>query len=309
MLQKDAQQTDNLTVDLTFTASARIAWLKIIQRITTIKQQPIRILLPAYIGQTDREGSGVFDPIRTTGSNFAFYSLDQNLAPDVAAMEQAILNNDIDVLLVIHYFGFVQTDLNRLKSLCSSHRIILVEDCAHCCFMPDSNIGATGDYSFYSLHKFFPTGAGGILRTNTDRSDPIRLGSNEECKSEVLEQMLRTDIPAVIQKRRENYKFLEQALSGVPGISSLWDLDATTIPHNFPIIVNAHRRETLYFHLLEKDLPTIALYYRLVDELDRRLFPVSFETSQSILNLPVHQDTDLADLRILVEEIEAFLAT
>lgn len=307
MLQKGPEQKDRLTVDLTFTASARIAWLEIIRRVTSIKQRPIKILVPGYVGQTDREGSGVFDPIRATDSTFCFYSLDHRLIPESRSIEPLILKGDIDLLLVIHYFGFVHVDLDRLKTLCSNHGVTLVEDCAHCCFMPDSEDGRSGDYSFYSLHKFFPTGSGGILRANIERPESFSLDSNDRCHIDVLEQILRTDVSAIIQKRRENYRFLEQALSNVNGVSGLWKLGTTTVPHNYPIIVHHQKREALYFHLLEKNLPTIALYYRLVDELDQELFPLSFEVASSILNLPVHQDTDRGDLMILAKEIEAFI--
>ena len=56
-----------------------------------------------------------------------------------------------------------------------------------------------------------------------------------------------------------------------------------------------------------EDLPTIALYYRLIDAIRPEEFPVSHLLSRSILNLPVHQDTEIADLHQLTDALEAAL--
>ncbi|MFT7676998.1 MAG: dTDP-4-amino-4,6-dideoxygalactose transaminase [Planctomycetota bacterium] len=311
MLLKGPERKQTFSAELVFTTSARQAWGQILERLTAIKQRPLRLLMPAYVGQNDKEGSGVFDPIRSIGSGVQFYALDARLVPNVAGIEAAIVGGDIDVLLIIHYFGFVQVDLLALRDLCDSAGVVLVEDCAHCCFQHGTEHGVTGHFSFYSLHKFFPTETGGVLRQNAELAGWAESVPSEEmsaaCDSAVLAQLLATDISAVNSCRRENYQYLEQALAGVQGITPLWILDPLTVPHNFPVLVSAGRREKLYFYLQEHDLITIALYYRLVDELDERLFATSFGISSSILNLPVHQDTTVADLEPLVGHIEAFL--
>ena len=306
MLQKAPQQKNRCATDLTFTRSARVAWREILQREAAIRQRSIRVLLPAYIGETDREGSGLFDPIRQTQNEFAFYPVDRRLVPDVLAAEQLIEEGRIDLLLVVHYFGFVNVDLDRLRKQCTRHRVTLVEDCAHCCFLPNAVWGGAGDYSFYALHKFLPTDGGGILRANVE-GEPFECAERESCPREALEQVCRTDLDLVARLRRTNYQYLEQALRRVSGVSPLWKLPAQTIPHSYPVRVTDDRREALYFHLLEKRLPTIALYYRLVEEIDPRSFPDSYSVANEILNLPVHQDTDESDLEVLVHEIEQFL--
>ena len=58
---------------------------------------------------------------------------------------------------------------------------------------------------------------------------------------------------------------------------------------------------------MSEDLPTIALYYRLIDAIRPEEFPVSHLLSRSILNLPVHQDTEIADLHQLTDALEAAL--
>lgn len=304
MLLKGPERKESYAAKLGYTTSARNAWGEILRRIAERKGAPLNLLVPAYIGQNDREGSGVFDPIRASGASVDFYPLDGSLIPNVAAIESALAAGDVDVLLIIHYFGFVTVDLRALSALCKRHGVILVEDCAHCCFLPSSHYGFSGDYSFYSLHKFFPTETGGVLRVNGE--DETAAGDYAECDRSVLEQLLRTDIRGLNQKRRDNYAYLEQALTGAEGVQPLWRLDDETVPHNFPVRIADDRREKLYFYLQEHDLVTIALYYRMVDELDREKFPESFAVSSSILNLPVHQDTDEPELAILVDRIEQF---
>lgn len=307
MLFKGPERKDTLSIDLTFTSSARRAWSEILRRQSAFHDRKLNLLIPAYVGQTDREGSGVFDPVRAAGADFDFYSLDNRLIPDQTEIEQKISSGNFDVLLVMHYFGFVHTDLTSLAELCSKHDVILVEDCAHCCYLPRSEYGWRGDYSFYSIHKFFPTETGGILRVNRHSDESATLPVEAQCDPAVLEQVMRTDIPGVIEKRRRNYLFLEKSLQGVQGVVPLWKLDAQTIPHNFPVYVESNRREKLYFHLMDRDLATTALYYRLIDELDEDTYPTSFDVANGILNLPVHQDTEEDDLVALVTEIEKFL--
>jgi hypothetical protein len=287
---------------------------EILRRMTARKGETIKVLMPGYIGQNDKEGSGVFDPVRAIQPEVQFYALDRNLVPDVHGIERSIAAGGIDVLLIIHYFGFVTVDLERLKKHCVKNGVVLVEDCAHCCLLHESPHGTIGDYSFYSLHKFFPTVTGGVLRQNNatqgvasgDQRAALQ-GEMDPCDREVLEQLHCIDFDAANRKRRANYEFLADALGKTPGMRVLWDLDETTFPHNFPILIDNGRREKLYFHLQEHGLVTIALYYRLIDELDRDEHPACFEISSSILNLPVHQDTSEADLVPLVTEIERFL--
>jgi len=72
---------------------------------------------------------------------------------------------------------------------------------------------------------------------------------------------------------------------------------------NLPIIVKNNKREKLYFKLMDEGIPTIALYYRLIDSIDRRQYPDSYYLSNNILNLPVHQDITKNDIEILTKKL------
>ena len=79
-------------------------------------------------------------------------------------------------------------------------------------------------------------------------------------------------------------------------IEIMFDLHDDDIPHTFPIRVKNLKREKLYFYLMERNMPTTALYYRMIDEIDASKYPTSYAISSEILNLPVHQDTTNEDI-------------
>ena len=309
ILRKGPEQPDRFTANLEFTISAGAAWREILRRIASERGRPARLLMPPYIGQTAAAGSGIFDPVREAKAEYVFYPVNSNLVPDQVALAKLLETRELDALLVVHWFGFIQVDLAVVKTLCDRHGVILVEDCAHCLFGHDQLPGRTGHYAYYSIHKMYPTGTGGILRHNTAQSLlGQQAGSDrlEACEPAVLEQVIRTDKDAVIDRRRENYAFLWEAMSGIPQVEPQWTLGPQTTPHNFPVFIGDGQREKLYFYLLERGFPTIALYYQMIDELNRDKFPNSFEIANKILNFPVHQDTDIEDLVQLVTAIRAY---
>jgi dTDP-4-amino-4,6-dideoxygalactose transaminase len=65
-------------------------------------------------------------------------------------------------------------------------------------------------------------------------------------------------------------------------------------------------REKLYFNLCEKKIMTTALYHTLIPEITSEKFPISHFVSQNILNLPIHQEVEQKDLKLLVREIKIF---
>ena len=61
-----------------FMANARDAFYKILKTLDFGKNK--KILLPSYIGVTEREGSGVFDPIKRDAVPYQLYTLDKRLS-------------------------------------------------------------------------------------------------------------------------------------------------------------------------------------------------------------------------------------
>jgi len=81
-----------------------------------------------------------------------------------------ILKGFKGVLVVTHYLGFVQRDMNTISNFCKKNDIILIEDCAHCLGTRHKNkaVGTFGDYSIFSLRKNMPLPHGGALVINNN---------------------------------------------------------------------------------------------------------------------------------------------
>jgi perosamine synthetase len=118
------------------------------------------ILMPAY-----NCGAEV-DPFLQAGLSVVLYRVDRSCRIDLADLNNRI-NKGTKAVYVIHYFGFPQP-LNGLKSLCQTHGLYLIEDCALSIFSSDgaTKLGAIADASVFSLPKTLPVPDGGILVVN-----------------------------------------------------------------------------------------------------------------------------------------------
>lgn len=307
MIQRTATDPRRCAQRLAFTSSARVGWRLILEEINLQDEQSV--LLPAYIGVSEREGSGIADPIHETHTPYSLYSLDGHLRPDLNELESMMKTGRHPVLLVVHYFGIVHVDLPKLRKLCERYRTLLIEDCAHVPWPlhKDTGPGSVGHAAFYSLHKSIAVPTGGILRINDPNMPLPTPDGSDRCDYACLEQFLRTDMESVAVKRRQNYLWLANRLAHVDGLTVLFPDIGDVVPHDFPVLIHHNYREKLYFELIKEDLPTIALYYRLIDSITLEDYPVSHEFSRSILNLPVHQDTDQVDLERLTDRLVSIL--
>jgi len=305
MISKSATNKNNCTIGAHFTKNARSAWGHIIQSLSTARTQ--KILLPAYIGFTEREGSGVFDPVAESGSEYAFYKIQDNLSVDLEDFKRQ-LANQVDIVLVIHYFGFCRSDMDAIRQLCQTAKVVLVEDCAHAFYLEASNspLGRSGDFSFYSLHKYIATASGGLLKVNNNQLKISKIPQHKLADRDDVEQYALTDFYAIKNIRRRNYGLYFNLLKSLEPIEILFDLSDNDIPHTFSIRVKNSKREELYFYLMDLGIPTTALYYRMIEEIDAVTYPVSFQISGEILNLPVHQDTTNEDIEMLCNAINTF---
>lgn len=289
-----------------FTSSAREAWRTLLSSLSIRDGQSV--LLPAYIGVTDREGSGLFDPVRMTEKPYTFYPLGQRLEIDMSALEAFLSTGNHPAVLAAHYFGFPHASMEALSALCRTYGALLIEDCAH---VPgpmntDSSLGKWGYASFYSLHKMLPVPSGGALCL-TGRGVASTFSIPVSSDARPLEQLLRAEWPSIMECRRRNYSWLQNRLKDVEGIEVLYPNIDNHTPHDFPLRILDGMRERLYFLLMEQGMPTVALYYRLIPEISAVDHPNSHMLSSSILNLPVHQDTTIADLSALCDALEESL--
>ena len=85
------------------------------------------------------------------------------------------------------------------------------------------------------------------------------------------------------------------------------ELEEGIVPINFPIRVKNYSREKMYFQLMEDGIPLVSLYYQMVEELPREGFPVSYNISDSILNMPTHQCINKNDVLTIVDALNHFV--
>lgn len=303
MISRSAADRSRFALRLAFTSAARVAWRLILERVAF--PPGASALIPAYIGITDREGSGIGDPIEASRTPFTLYALGDRLQIDLEFVEAMLRTRRHPLMLVVHYFGIVHVDLLRLRALCDAYGTLLVEDCAHVPgpFHREAGPGTVGHAAFYSLHKSIAVPTGGVLRLNDAPFDLPSPFGPDRCDADVIEQLARTDLAAVAVARRANYQWLVKRFTDTVGVSVLYPELGSAVPHDFPLRIHGGLRERLYFALIDEGLPTIALYYHLINAIGAEDFPSSHALSRSILNLPVHQDTSIADLQHLAERL------
>lgn len=301
MIQNTATDTLNYSRKVSFAESARACWWAVLN---SLSQKP-KVLLPNYIGITDREGSGIFDPISDLALDYGFYELEDNLSISPEKLKLALEHGNYDVVLFVHYFGQKIQNIEQLVKLAKSHQLLVVEDCAHLYNYntTGSNAGSFGDFTFYSLHKNFPMPEGGMLVQNNETLEEPQI--QVQAKREFAKELFAYDAQAIAVKRINNYKVYDRLIPEMTGIRPLRSYQEGDLPHNYPVVIDDGLRESLYFWLIDKNVRLMALYYRLIDPIlaDER-HKNMHKLANDILNLPVHQDTKQDDIVRLVELID-----
>lgn len=296
-IEKESKDLGAYTTPRRFTASARAAMTHILQ--ARKEADPRGILLPAYIGLSHVEGSGVFDPIRQTGIDYDFYKVSDRLAPDLADLEARLRTKRYQLAFLIHYFGCPQVDPQAFVRLCHAHGVRVIEDCAHTLLggLEGMKLGTYGDYAIFSIHKSCTTPDGGFYLDH--RGDlPTTLG-NEAWRIPLatLEAFANTDLAATCVQRRLNYQTVSAWVRRLPGLELFFGgVPAGAVPLNCPVMVEGGRRAQLYFRLVQDGVMPTALYHRLITQINRSDYPHSHHVADNILNLPTHPDIANADL-------------
>lgn len=262
-----------------------------------------KILVPAYVGQSSREGSGVFDPIRETRTPFRFYRLDERLRIDRNDLEEKLRRSPGQMLLLIHYFGFKDPALATIKRQARRLGMTLIEDFAQAFFTFWQDPVQDFDYALFSIHKLFPADSGGMV---IDRKGTLARGQAHGPELDLFGQDLRR----IADQRIRNYERIRRALSTrakALGITLLRGKPGGAVPQTFPILLPDTRlRDRLYFQLNAEGYGVVSLYHELVQEIDAS-FDVERDISGRILNLPVHQDAGGRDLDRLLQRMAALI--
>ncbi len=126
------------------------------------------VLFPAY------HCPSMVEPVIWMHGVENYFCINSDMSPDLTDIEQKISSNT-RAIVAVHYFGF-QQDMSRLRELCDTHSLYLIEDCAHCYFTPGTknSIGSFGDLVIASPRKIFSSIDGGLLISGRQQITAIK---------------------------------------------------------------------------------------------------------------------------------------
>ncbi|MBL0225528.1 MAG: DegT/DnrJ/EryC1/StrS aminotransferase family protein [Geobacteraceae bacterium] len=264
------------------------------------------VLLPSFIGWSAREGSGVFDPVTELGLACRFYRMDERLTIDLDHLRELFKAGHVKVLVLIHYFGYVDPCCREAVALAREYGAFVLEDEAHAMFtdLVGGVSGRLGDAAIFSLHKMLPLPEGGLLIAN--RSSGFELDGITS-DGERITLPWEYDLKAIAARRVAHAGHLSDLLEPHGDLLEPLrrELAPGEVPQTFPVLIQAVSRDTLYQRMNDAGYGVVTLYHTMIGQISHAEFPESHALSRRILNLPVHQDTDLAALGRMVETLVA----
>lgn len=266
----------------------------------------MRVALPAYIGWSAREGSGVFDPIAETQLTPAFYRVDDSLHIDLADLE-ARLEEGVKVLVLIHYFGHVDPAYADAVALGRKYGALIVEDEAHAMFadLYGGRCGRLGDVCLFSLHKLLPVTTGGALVVNP-RGRALCEGITGHAE---IASPWQFDMLPMIEARRRNAALLASLLPRLAGrVDPLWPHDPAAILQTFAVRVRGGSRDKLYEQMNAAGFGVVSLYHTMISALGAEEYPISHQLARTVMNLPVHQEASEPELRAMIDHLEQLVS-
>jgi len=260
-----------------------------------------RILLPAYIGLSLVEGSGLLDPVTESGFEFEFYKLGQELDPNI---EDILLKIEVfrpSIILIVNYFGWDIAERENLIEQLKKSNVKIIEDDAHNLYKLHSYEKeiVRSDYQIFSIHKTLGCMNGGVVVSES--KIPFIVETIDECD---LLAFASSNQDYIHKIRQENFYELGEKLSKIktPNYQFFFQTRKPASPLNFPILMtNKEKRHKVYTELLENNIFPTSLYHRLIPNLEVSDYPEAHNISNRILNLPIHQDISQNDLNKMAE--------
>ncbi len=303
-IEKEATGFRNSRDFIYFTKSCRNS----IKQVLTTSENPTRILIPAYVGLSLVEGSGILDPIKESGTEFDFYEVDSNLDPLLPSLESKIASFDPTHVLLVNYFGFLIGNRDSAYSVISKFPVQIIEDFAHLIepLRDRKTISMKANYEVFSLHKSIGSGVGGGALVTTIPDSLI----NDTIPESSLLSYSKSNLNYISEIRLRNFYHLEKEIDwNHTEIFSRFFSDGRKpiIPLNFPIKLSSKIiRHNLYDFLTKEKIFPTSLYHRLVPEITQERYPNSIEISNTVLNLPIHQDVGPGELNLMIKVLQRF---
>ena len=306
---KLAEQIDRFHRPVYETRSAREAFGALL-RASKLKYTNQTVLLPAYIGWSSREGSGVFDPITELGLKTAFYRLDDQLRVDLESLAGEFARGNVGAVLLIHYFGYVDPSYRQAVALARRHGALVIEDAAHALFSDwvGGSCGRLGDACLYSFHKMLPVASGGAFTLNGREFGELSWPAPEP---ETAGRWRDYDLQAIAEQRIENARILDGWIESLrPAVEPLWGVPGEgQFPQTYPVLIRRGSRDELYRLMNARGFGVVSLYHTMISAISGTDYPVSHQLAKSILNLPVHQDVSFPQLESMMDCLAQLVAS
>jgi len=143
------------------------------------------------------------------------------------------LSDKTKLILINHEFGTVYKSMDEVLKL----NLPVIEDMAMSLFSTDENrkTGSYGDFTIYSLPKFFPLQWGGILKINTPdyKEKSCGLDSNLSIGLQKLLSCYLMDVEAIKQLRKQNDALFEHYVSHLSGFKNRFEYSDNETPSVF----------------------------------------------------------------------------
>ena len=303
-IEKEASGLRNSRNFVYFTDSCRDG----IKQVLRASPTPTKILLPAYVGLSLVEGSGILDPVKESGTKFDFYEVDSNLDPELTSLEYKLIHFNPTHVLLVNYFGFLMGNRESAFNVISKFPVCVIEDFAHLIepLRDHHAISMKASYEVYSLHKFIGAELGGGALV----SDIPNLPMKDTILKASLLSYTKSDLNYISEIRWRNFNHLEKEVdwnSKMIFTPFFSDGRRPVVPLNFPIKLSSNNlRHKLYELLTENKIFPTALYHRLVPEITQEKYPISIEIANTVLNLPIHQDIGPKELNLIIKALQRF---
>lgn len=295
MIEKISTNKDLYKREYSFYNSAREGWADILAEF--IKKFPEGdVLLPAYIGWSANEGSGIFDPVRASGIPYSFYKINRDFKVDFEDLKAKCSQSTI--VLLVHYFGFIDPSYHKVSQWLKQNQIVFIEDCAHALLSDyiGGACGRRGVHSFYSLHKLLPIPRGGMIASNNFNS------LNRSAVN--YDEIWQYDLKMIYDIRRANYQYLLNHLKKTDRIKVIYpDLPEGIGPQTLPVLLERNR-DKVYHEMNSAKFGMVSLYHTMINEISEDAFPDSHYLAQHIINFPVHQDIAYTDIDQMIYKFE-----
>ena len=304
-IEKQQRNPDNFLTKTVYNSRARDV-LK--DFLASFNNGEYRVFLPAFIGVSPKEGSGLYDPICELKIKHTFYAMKDKLEINVDDLFTKIEKcRETCILLLVHYWGYVDPQYHFIAVEAKKRGCIVIEDMAHAVYTEyvDGTCGQLCDASFYSLHKMFPLKTGGALKIKNRDFFSIHIESRDD-----IHFPFEYDMYAISKKRKENANTWENLIQQNQNwfeIIRPASVYGNCTPQTFPVILKQQDRFRLYQDLNEEGFGIVSLYHTMINPIKIDEFQISLDISQKILNLPVHQDIDKQDIEQMYSAIISLL--